>query len=60
MVKNEKLDTKINVIQSKDHQLFSIELNKNALTNFNDKRFLIDAINTVAHGSYLIDEFKKI
>ena len=42
-----------NLIQSKHHQLHSINVKKVALTGFDTKRWLLnDGIHTLAHGHY--------
>ena len=43
-------------IGSRNHQLYSIIVNKKALSPFDDKRFILDnGVDTLAHGHYRID-----
>ena len=50
---NESLKASYNTIQSKMHQLYSVNINKYALVNNDDKRYTCDdKINTLAWGHY--------
>ena len=45
----------INQIRSHDHEIYSIKLNKIALSSYDDKcSFLEDGVNALAHGHYKI------
>ena len=45
----------MNQIRSHCHEIYSIKLNKIALSLYDDKRFILeDGVNTVAHGHYKI------
>ena len=48
-----------NTIRSFNHQLMSIEQEKVGLNKFDDKRYLEDHINTLAHGHYKIQEYNE-
>ena len=53
LFKNESLKASFNTIQSKNHKLYSININKFALVNSDDKRYTCDdGINTLAWGHY--------
>ena len=41
-------------IRSNNHQLGSYELNKASLSCFDDKRYILDGINSYAYGHYKI------
>ena len=43
-----------NTIRSFKHELYSISQNKIGLCSFDDKRYLIDNVNTYAHGNHRI------
>ena len=43
-----------NTIRSYKHELYSISQNKIGLCSFDDKRYLIDNVNTYAHGHHRI------
>ena len=43
-----------NCIRSMNHQLHSLQVTKIGLNASDDKRFLLDHINTLAHGHYKI------
>jgi hypothetical protein len=41
-------------IQSRNHLIHTVELNKVALSAFDDKRYLLDTVNSVPYGHYSI------
>ncbi|XP_046399469.1 uncharacterized protein LOC124165964 [Ischnura elegans] len=48
---------KMNVIRSRKHKIFTLEMNKVALNPFDDKRYICeDGINTLAWGHYRIPQ----
>lgn len=49
-----------NNIRSYNHELKSIEQTKIGLNSFDDKRYLIDKINTLAHGHCQIKKMAKV
>ena len=46
--------TNFNTIRSYQHELYSISLSKIGLCAFDDKRYLIDNVNTLAYGNHNI------
>ena len=46
-------------IRSRQHQLGSYEINKMGLCCFDNKRFLVDAVNSFSYGHYKIAELKS-
>lgn len=51
--KNQMYIAKMNSIQSKEHQLKTVQLKKLIFTNFDDKRWISsDNINTLPYGHY--------
>ena len=57
LIRGKQTRSKMNQIRSKDHQLFSITLNKIGLSPFDDKRFVLDnGMDTLAHGHYTISK----
>lgn len=57
---NEPLKASYNTIQSKNHQLYSININKLALSNFDNKRFTCaNGIDTLAWGHYSLRKNEK-
>jgi hypothetical protein len=47
----------MNHIRSHGHKIYSIKLNKIALSPYDDKRFILeDGVNTLAHGHYKISK----
>jgi hypothetical protein len=44
----------MNTIRSSKHELSSISINKIALSSFDNKRYLLDSINSLSYGHYLI------
>lgn len=47
---------KMNNIVSRNHQVFSIEVNKITLTSMDDKRYYLDSINSLGHGHFRISK----
>ena len=46
----------MNQIRSNGHEIYSIKLNKIALSPYDDKRFILeDGVSTMAHGHYKIN-----
>ncbi len=54
LVKSEQTREKVYSIVSKQHNLYTVELDKIALSPYDDKRYLIDNINTLPFGYQLI------
>lgn len=53
IIENKQTDIKFKIIKSEKHQLYTYEVSKIALYNYDDKRFLLDdGINTRAYGHY--------
>lgn len=48
--------TKMNTIRSFNHRIQSITLTKTSLSSYDDKRYLIDSINSYAYGHYRINQ----
>jgi hypothetical protein len=47
----------MNQIRSHGHEIYSIKLNKIALSPYDDKRFILEnGVNTLAHGHYKISK----
>jgi hypothetical protein len=47
----------MNQIRSHGHDIYSIKLNKIALSPYDDKCFILeDGVNTLAHGHYKISK----
>ena len=46
-------------IRSSKHQIHSLEINKVGLCSFDNKRFLLDAVNSLSYGHYKIAELKS-
>ena len=42
----------MNLIRSKNHQLYSLSVNKIGLSCYDDKSYLIDSRNSVSYGHY--------
>ena len=51
---NKQMHHTMKTIRSKNHQLGSYELNKVSLSCFDDKRYILDGINSYACGHYRI------
>jgi hypothetical protein len=50
-----KIYRSMNLIKSEKHELYTQQVNKIALSSFDDKRYVLDdKINTLAHGHYSI------
>ena len=49
--------SQLNCIRSFNHDVYSIKVNKIGICAFDDKRYLLDHVNTLSHGHYKI---KKI
>lgn len=51
---------KMNMIRSKDHQLYNVELRKLSLNPYCNKRFLLDdGIHSLSYGNYHLDSLKE-
>ncbi|CAB4017998.1 Hypothetical predicted protein [Paramuricea clavata] len=49
--------TSMNQIRSYGHEIYSIKLNKIALSPYDDKRLILEyGVNTLAHGHYKISK----
>ena len=46
-------------IRSTKHQIKSLEINKVGLCSFDNKRYLVDAVNSLSYGHYKIAELKS-
>jgi hypothetical protein len=57
---NQSLMSKFSSIQSKGHNIYAVEINKTTLTNFDDKRKMLenDKINSVPWGHYSIMDWR--
>lgn len=49
-------NAEMNIIRSKQHQLYSMKVNKTALTCYDDKNFLINNLDFLSYGHYKIAE----
>jgi len=47
----------MNVIRSHHHETFTEQVNKIALSSDDDKRIILDRINTFAHGHWRVSIF---
>jgi hypothetical protein len=55
LLEGKQVRSKMNQIRSKDHQVYSITLNKIGLSPYDDKRFVLNnGCDTLAHGHYRI------
>ena len=55
LLQGRQIRSQMNQIRSKDHQLYSISLNKIGLSPFDDKRYVLNnGSDTLAHGHYKI------
>ncbi|XP_066902574.1 uncharacterized protein [Halyomorpha halys] len=60
LLKNEVMHTPMRLIQSKQHNVYSSEINKISLSALDDKRHILeDGVNTMAYGHYKLNEMKK-
>ena len=51
----------VNMIRSKDHDLFSIKTSKVSLSCNDSKRYILrDNIHTLAYGHYAIRQYEKV
>ena len=56
LLQGKQMRSSMNQIRSKNHQLYSITLNKIGLSPFDDKRYVLgNGCDTLAHGHYKID-----
>lgn len=53
LIKSEQTREKVHSIVSKHHNLYTVELDKIALSPYDDKRYLVDNINTLPYGYHL-------
>ena len=53
---NETIHKSFNSIRSKKHRIFSITTNKVALNSYENKKYWLDSIQSVAYGNYRIKE----
>jgi hypothetical protein len=61
LLNSENLDTKQRGIVCKNHKLYSIEINKTSLSDFNDKSFILDGgISFLSYEHYKINKQIKI
>ena len=52
--------SKMNVIRSEKHQVYTMTLNKVSLSAYDDKRYILrDGIKSYAYGHYKIEEIHK-
>ena len=51
--------TTFNCIRSMTHELYSIQVNKVGINSTDDKRYLLNHTDTLAHGHYKIEELKN-
>ncbi|XP_052209209.1 uncharacterized protein LOC127812725 [Diospyros lotus] len=56
LTKNFFYETTLRRLTSKDHKIRGIEQEKLSLSAFDDKRFYLDNINSLAHGHYRIND----
>ena len=51
----------VNMIRSRDHELFSIKTSKVSLSCNDSKRYILrDNVHTLAYGHYTIEQYKKV
>ena len=55
---NEVIHKSFNSIRSKNHRIFSITTKKIALSSYENKKYWIDSVNSLAYGHYKIDSLK--
>ena len=55
---NEVIHKSFNSIRSKNHRIFSITTKKNALSSYENKKYWIDSVNSLAYGHYKINSLK--
>ena len=56
LMKGKTIYKKQNVIRTQKHDLYTVEINKLALSPFDDKRYVMnDGIETLPYGHYKID-----
>ena len=51
---NKQMYHKMKTIRSNNHQLGSYEINKVSLSCFDDKKYILNCINSLAYGHYKI------
>jgi len=56
LLNNTTKNVDMNMIRSYKHQIYTQTVNKLALCSLNDKRYMIDPINSLAHGHFKIKE----
>ena len=52
--------SQFNCIRSFNHDVYSVKVNKIGICAFDDKRYLLDHVNTLSHGYYKIQKIKLI
>ena len=52
LFQNKKHEITYNFIRSRNHQLFSMSQVKQSLSNYENKRYYIDAFNSLPYGHY--------
>jgi len=57
---NKTMHHQMNTIRSESHQINSYQINKVSLSPYDDKRYLLDKVKSLAYGHYRIDEMKKL
>ena len=55
---NEVIHKSFNSIRSKNHRIFSITTKTNALSSYENKKYWIDSVNSLAYGHYKINSLK--
>ena len=55
---NEVIHKSFNSIRSKNHRIFSITTKKIALSSYENKKYWIDSVNSLAYGHYKINSVK--
>ena len=55
---NEVIHKSFNSIRSKNHRIFSITTKKIALSSYENKKYWIDSVNSLAYGHYKINSLK--
>ena len=55
---NEVIHKSCNSIRSKNHRIFSITTKKIALSSYENKKYWIDSVNSLAYGHYKINSLK--
>lgn len=56
LFEEKQMQAKFNNIVSRQHQLYTVHITKNALSCFDDKRYLWNATDSFAYGNYHIEE----